>query len=110
MVGGFALAAERSVVVPSDHKPFTVMKSDIVRLTGKGIAGAKIEAKIQGPAKILNENNVIQKVGGSTLIGNQIKEFEIQPTGNGNVTVTITVTPPQPDAEATKTVYKFKVD
>lgn len=109
VASGLALAADRTVIVPTDNKPFTVEKADIVRLTGKGIAGAKIEAKIEGPAKVVNENSVFQKVGGKNLIGNQIKEFEIQPSDTGKVTVTITVTPPQPDAKATKTTYQFEV-
>lgn len=49
---GMALADERTVIVPTDNKPFTVEKSYIVRLTGNGIAGSKIEAKVDGPAKI----------------------------------------------------------
>jgi hypothetical protein len=109
VIGGIALASERTVIVPNDTKPFTVQKADIVRLTGKGIAGSKIEIKVEGPAKVQDENNVFQKVGGRNLIGNQIKEFELQPTDTGRVTVTITVTPPQPDAKATKTKYEFEV-
>lgn len=108
VAGSLTLAADRTVIVPNDTKPFTVEKTDIVRLTGKGIAGAKIEAKVEGPAKVVNENSVFQRVGGKNLIGSQIKEFEIQPTDTGKITVTITVTPPQPDAKATKTTYHFE--
>ena len=109
VAGGLALAADRTMIVPNDTKPFAVEKTDIVRLTGKGIAGSKIEAKVEGPAKIVNENSVFQKVGGRNLIGNSIKEFEIQPSDTGTVSVTITVTPPQPDAKAVQTKYTFEV-
>jgi hypothetical protein len=109
VTAGIALAADRTVVVPGDTKPFSVEKADIVRLTGKGIAGSKIEIKVDGPAKVQNENSVVEKKGGGTVIGNSIKEFEIQPTDTGKVTVTITVTPPQPDAKATQTKYEFQV-
>jgi hypothetical protein len=107
VTGGLVLAAERTVIVPADAKPFTVEKADIVRLTGKGIAGSKIEIKVDGPAKVQNENSVIEKKGGATLIGNSIREFEIQPTDTGKVTVTITVTPP--NAQPTVTKYQFEV-
>lgn len=109
VAGGLALAAERTVIVPTDTKPFTVEKTDTVRLTGKGIAGAKIEVKVDGPAKVQNENLVVEKRGGRPIIGTQTKEFEIQPTDTGKVTVTITVTPPQSDAKATTTTYQFDV-
>ena len=44
---GRALADERTVIVPTDNQPFTVEKTDIVRLTGKGIAGSKIEYRVK---------------------------------------------------------------
>ena len=34
------------MVVPLDEKPFKVGEKDLVRLTGEGIAGSKIEAKM----------------------------------------------------------------
>jgi hypothetical protein len=108
-IGSFTFAAERTVIVPTDTKPFTVEKTNLVRFTGKGIAGSKIEVSVEGPAKVQNENRVIQKKGGHNLIGGNIEEFEIQPTDTGNVTVTITVTPPQPGATPTKTAYQFEV-
>lgn len=107
--GGMAVAAERTVIVPTDNKPFTAGKDDVVRLTGKGIAGSKIEAKVAGPAKVAAENAVLELVGGRLLIGAQAREFEITPTGKGKVTVTITVTPPQPDAKPVETKYEFEV-
>ena len=108
-VCGVALADERTVVIPTDNKAFAVEKSDIVRLTGKGIAGSKIEVKVDGPAKVVAISDVRKLVNGKPIIGNSIKEFDLQPTDKGKVTVTITVTPPQPDAKATKTTYQFEV-
>ncbi len=108
-VGGVAVAEDRTILVPTDNKPFTADKEDVVRLTGKGIAGSKIEAKVTGPAKIVAEGSVRELVSGRPLIGNQVREFDIKPTGKGKVTVTITVTPPQPDAKPVETKYEFEV-
>lgn len=108
-VCGVALADERTVVVPKDDKPFTVEKGDLVRLTGKGIAGSKIEAKVEGPAKVEATSAVRELVKGRPVIGNQIKEFDLKPSGTGKVKVTITVTPPQPDAKPTVTKFEFEV-
>lgn len=106
---GVALADERTVVVPTDDKPFAVEKGDIVRLAGKGIAGSKIEAKVEGPAKVEAASAVRELVNGRPVIGNQVKEFDVKPSGKGKVTVTITVTPPQPDARPTVTKFEFEV-
>ncbi len=108
-VCGMALADERTVIVPKDDKPFTVTKDDLVRLTGKGIAGSKIEIKVDGPAKVEATSNVRELVNGRPIIGNSVKEFELKPTDTGKVTVTITVTPPQPDAQAKVTKIEFEV-
>jgi len=105
-----ARGAERIVVVPIDDKAFKVSEKDIVRLTGKGIAGAKIEAKVEGPAKITMENHVLERSRGGPLIGSHIKEFEITPSGKGKVKVTITVIPPQKDAKPVVTAYEFEVE
>lgn len=109
VAGGLVVAGEQSVVVPKDDKPFTVQKTDTVRLTGKGIAGSKIEAKVDGPAKVEATITIREVADGKTVIGNQIKEFDLKPTAKGKVTVTITVTPPQPDAEPKVTKYQFEV-
>jgi hypothetical protein len=106
-VGTVALADDRTVIVPRDQKPFTVGKSDIVRLTGKGIAGSKSEAKVDGPAKIEATSTVREVVNGRPLIGTTVKEFDLKPTDMGKVTVTITVTPPQPNAPAKTTKFEF---
>ena len=106
---GVAGADEQTVVVPQDNKPFAVEKADLVRLTGKGIAGSKIEAKVEGPAKVAATSDVRELVQGRVVIGNSVKEFDLKPSGKGKVTVTITVTPPQPGAAAVVTKYEFEV-
>jgi hypothetical protein len=106
---GVGLADERTVVVPRDDKPFAVEKTDLVRLTGKGIAGSKIEVKVDGPAKLEATSNVRELVNGRPIIGNSVKEFDLKATDTGKVTVTITVTPPQPDAQAKVTKIEFEV-
>lgn len=108
-VTGFALADDQTVIVPKDDNPFTVQKSDLVRLTGKGIAGSKIEAKVDGPAKVEASLDVRELVNGKPIIGNSVKEFDLKPTDTGKVTVTITVTPPQPNAQAKVTKIEFEV-
>ena len=108
-VCGVALADERTVIVPKDDKPFTLTKDDLVRLTGKGIAGSKIEIKVDGPAKVEATSNVRELVKGRPIIGNSVTEFDLKPTGTGKVTATITVTPPQPDAKAKVTKVEFDV-
>jgi hypothetical protein len=108
-IAGSAPGAERRVIIPRDKKPFTVGQNEIVRLTGKGIAGSRIEAKVQGPAKIEGTSRVSEVVGGRALLGNNITEFEIRPTGTGKVKVQITVTPPQPDEKPIVTDYELAV-
>jgi len=108
-VCGQALADERTVVVPKGDKSFSVEKSDIVRLTGKGIAGSTIEMKVDGPAKVETTSTIRELINGRPLIGNQIKEFDLKPTDQGKVTATITVTPPQPGATPKVTKIEFEV-
>src|SRR6266702_2178589 len=107
VVCGVAVADDRTVVFPRDNRPFKAKESDIVRLLGKGIAGSKMEAKVEGPAKVETTSNVRELVNGRPVIGNEIKEFDVKPSGKGRVKVTITVTPPQPDAPARATKYEF---
>jgi hypothetical protein len=107
---GAVWAAERTVVLPKTDQPFKVRMMDIVRLTGQGIAGSKITADVTGPAKIENTNHVIQKSGTNPIIGSNITEFEIKPTGKGKVQVKITVQPPQPGSTPKITTYEFEVE
>jgi hypothetical protein len=105
-----ALAGQQqTVVVPLDDKPFTVAKADLVRLAGKGISGSKIEIKVDGPAKVQSESRLVQVKNGKTLVGMQVKEFDLQPTNTGKVSATITVTPPQPGASVSITKFEFEV-
>src|SRR5260370_29357784 len=108
-IGGSALADDRMVIVPTDNQPFTAEKSDVVRLTGKGIAGSKIEATVKGPAKIEATSIVRQLTNGQPLLGGMVKEFDLKLTDTGKVTVTITVTPPQPGAKPKVTRIQFDV-
>ncbi|MBN2023066.1 MAG: hypothetical protein JW809_09765 [Pirellulales bacterium] len=102
-----ARAARRVVVVSQDAKPFTVEPRQIVRLTAKSVAGSKIVAQVDGPAKVAAENSVLTVKDGHVLIGMERVEFVIKPTGKGTVTVKITTTflnnPP------TVKTYEFEV-
>jgi hypothetical protein len=102
-------AAERSVVVPKDTKPFQVTPKDIVRLTGRGIAGSRIEATVEGAAELERTTKLSERANGSPVVGNDILEFEIKPKGKGKVLVTITVRPPQPTAKPQLQKYEFDV-
>ena len=100
--------SEHRVMVPKDTQPFNVKKTDLIRLTGEVAVGGTITVKVDGPAKVENENPIFKVERGNILLGMAIKEFEIRPTGTGDVTATITVTPRQGQALATK--YKFTVN
>lgn len=107
--GGVIAAAERTVVVAKGEKAFVVEKNETVRLTGNGIAGAKIEAKVDGPAKVESTSVLRELVDGKAIIGSQVKEFDLKPTGAGKVTVTITVTSPIPGTKPEVTKFQFEV-
>lgn len=111
MIGvcGVAMADEQTVILPRDNRPFTAAQSDIVRLIGMGISGSKIEAKVEGAAKIETISNIKELRNGKPLLGNQVKIFDLKPTGPGKVTATITVTPPQPGTPAQVTKYEYQV-
>jgi hypothetical protein len=105
---GLTLGAE--VVVPLDSKPFTVDQTNVVRLLGKGIAGSKVTAKVvSGKAKIASTNSIFERKGGSPVIGNTIREFNIRPTGKGKVKVRVSVTSPIPGSAPEVTNYEFTV-
>jgi hypothetical protein len=107
IVLSFALSSPADVIAPSDETPFDIKETDQVRLTAQGIAGARFEAKVEGPAKLI-ERKIIRLAKGRPLIGAQTREFDVTPTGTGKVTVTITVIPPQPDAKAMEKTYTLK--
>ncbi len=97
-----------SIVIAEGSKSFEVSKTDIVRLTGKGIAGSKATATITGPAKIEQQATIRRIVNGQPLIGAGDTEFDIEPTGKGQVTVTISVKFPNSENPEVK-VYSFTV-
>lgn len=102
-------AGERTVVIVQDDSAFTVSDNVVVRLIGEGIAGAKITAQVQGPAKLVAENSLRWVAKGHYRLGSGNKEFEIAPTGKGKVTVMITSTSPIPNQKPTVTKYQFNV-
>lgn len=98
-----------TVIVPDGTQPFTIEKSQVVRLTGEGIAGAEITAAVEGPAKITWIANVVHLVDGKAPLGTSSKEFEITPTGKGMVVVKIAVKNPTGE-EPNVTEYRFTVE
>ena len=104
-------ADKENVVVPQDTKAFSVDKTSLVRLTGKGIAGSTIEAEVlSGPVKIATVNTVHYRKGGKAPAGNVVKEFVLKSSGAGKVKVKITVTPPQKDSTPKVTTYEYEVE
>ncbi len=101
--------SNRTVIVPQDNTPFKVQMDQRVRITGEGIAGSKLVADVDGPAKIVAENSILTMKGGHLLIGMAKVEYEIKPTGQGTVKVKITSTPPQSNVESTVKTYTFEV-
>jgi hypothetical protein len=102
-----ATVSDGTITVPQDTTPFKVQMNQQVRLTGEGIAGSKLVADVDGPAKIVAENPVLTVKGGHLLIGMTRVEFVIRPTGPGNVKVKITGTFLQ--NAPTVTNYEFEV-
>ena len=106
---GAACGADRNVV-PDDAKPFEVKTTDVVRLTGRGIAGGEVEATVvAGKAKIVATNTVSHRVNGRSLVGALIREFEVAPAGEGRVKVRVSVTGPA-GGGTTDTNYEFEVE
>jgi hypothetical protein len=95
------------VIVPQDTTPFTVDRQQMVRLTGDGIAGAKIVSDVDGPAELVAQNSVVSMKNGHVLLGKDNVEFVIRPSGPGKVKIKITSTFLQ--TEPTVTNYEFEV-
>ncbi len=111
LISAAARGAEKIVVVPLDNTPFKVQPSDYVRLTGEGIAGSTITAKITaGPAVIEGESAVVYRKGGKAPIGASYQEFMVKPTGKGTVKATITITYPNPPTPKKEIEYQFDVE
>jgi hypothetical protein len=107
LVGAVLAGDPRTVIIPIGTDPFSAGEKDTVRLTGKGIAGSKIDAQVTGPAKVVAENYIVEKKGNANVIGNHIAEYELVATGKGMVKVTITVK--RPNGPATTTTYQYEV-
>jgi hypothetical protein len=101
--------AKRTVIIPQDTTPFKVQMNQRVRLTGEGIAGSKIVAEVDGPARIVAENSIMTLKGGQILLGVDKVEYDIKPTGQGTVKVKITSTFPQLNTAPTVQTYEFEV-
>lgn len=99
----------REIAVPQDTAPFRVSTRQVVRVTGEGISGSSMVAEVDGPAKVVSENQILTFKDGHILVGMMMVEYEIKPTGQGTVKVKITCTPPQPDSQPTVKSYEFEV-
>lgn len=102
-------AKERYVVVPTDDKPFSVEETNYVRLVGEGISGSRIKMEIKGPAEVDMISFVKRVSNGNTLLGAQVKQYDLKLTGKGKVTATITVKFPDNASEPKVKTYEFEV-
>jgi hypothetical protein len=87
-------------------EPVTLELSDIVRVTGRGIAGAQITIEVKGAGKLSASNNVRKVKEG---IGSHVKEFLIQPTKPGKMTVKVTIRNPTPGIGRTQ-VQEYEIN
>ena len=97
-----------SVVVPGDGTTFEVEVGETVRLSGNGIAGSTIEAKVTGPARLIRSRSIRHLIEGQQMIGGSEMEFEIQATGPGDVTVLVKVDYPT-GSPPMQWRYRFRV-
>jgi hypothetical protein len=93
-----AQAVAADIVDVEGNKPATVQLSDVVRITGKGIAGAEITIAVKGDGKLEATNRVRKVKDGHVLIGSETKEFLIRPTKKGKIAIKVTVKNPTADA------------
>ena len=100
---------QRTLVVTKVTKEFAVAPDELVRLSGSTPSGGDVKAEISGTARIVRINKLRQVAGSKTLLGANVAEFKIEPTGKGQVTVTIVKTTFDKSAEPTKETYVFTV-
>jgi len=101
--------ADEIVVVPLDHKPFRVVETELVRVSGEGIAGSKIEIKIEGPAKVLAVHNIVYRKNGTNVIGTTVRDFYLQPTERRRLVKARIIVIPPDGGEPKVTHYEFEV-
>jgi hypothetical protein len=99
----FAVVASAADVVEVEgSKPAKVKKSDLVRITATGIAGADIKVRVTGAGKLQATNNIRKIKNGQVVIGSNIKEFMIKPEKEGTIKVKVTIknpTAPEPEEQ-----------
>jgi hypothetical protein len=103
-----ANAADITVVDVEGEKPAKVQAFDVVRVTGRGIAGATIDVKVDGDGRLQATNDVRRVKNGQPVIGATTKEFLIKPAKKGG-TIQVTVTIKNPTSD-TPTVQKYHID
>jgi hypothetical protein len=103
----FTVSQAADVIVPNG-KTAVVTQREFVRIVASGIAASTIEVEITGNAKLNTERRIIKQANGRRLIGKEIREYEIKPTGKGYAKVKVTVTPPNGDARVTEYEIQIK--
>lgn len=105
LAGAASAAAAADVVEVQGPKPVKVQMTDLVRVVGKGIAGAQITARIEGAGKLQEEYKVRRMKDGHPLIGTAVHEYLIKPTMAGKISIRVTVKNPT----GGETVEKYTV-
>ncbi len=90
-----------------ETKSIEIEEIDTVRAIGHGIAGAKITAKMNGPAKVALVNAVSDRVKERKSIGSGDVEYTVNPTGKGNVEPEVASVPPNGGSSS---VTKFEFE
>jgi len=87
-------------------EPITVELSNVVRVTGKGIAGAQITVDVKGVGRLYATNNVRKVKDG---LGSQVKEFLVQPIKPGKMTIKVAVRNPNGGGRSQVQEYEINV-
>ncbi len=96
--------------IDTQHE-LVVSTDECVRIRVEGIAGSTFaKPVIKGPASIVATYAVRQTKDGKTMIGADVREYIIKPTGKGAVAITTKVTSPIPGQDPLTKTFKFKVE
>jgi hypothetical protein len=80
---------KKDVLIPQDGTSFDVQVNQLVRIPGRAISGGSIiKAIVTGPAQVVSEN-VPLTVSDGKIIAQEVKEFDLEPTGSGTVLVDV---------------------
>jgi hypothetical protein len=100
---------KKDVLIPQDGTPFDAQTDQIVRAVGRSVSGGSIKALVTGPAQIISENVQVPVSNGKIMMGELVKEFDLEPTGTGSVQVDLIEETPVGGVSPMVTQYRFNV-